>query len=239
MYPYGFSFIIPAYNEEANIVDCIISIKAELQRNPHIPAEIIVVDNNSTDRTAEVVRGMGVKLIQESKKGVVHARQSGANAAKYQYLANIDADNRLPNGWLSVCNEYTKTDLVAWSGPLKYAGASELVDIGGDIFYFMARVAHRIVGPTLQGGNYVIRKDALEAMGGYDTSYEFYGEDTRTAVLASKQGRVKLIPEMWIWSSPRRLEQQGLFKTVGIYTANYLSTTLLNKKVTKTYKDFR
>lgn len=239
MYPYGFSFIIPAYNEEANIIECIASIQAELDRHPDIPAEIIVIDNNSTDKTAELARGMGVTVLKEERKGVVFARQAGSDAARYLFLANIDADNRVPTGWLDVANDLTRTNYVAWSGPLRYYGASKVVDVGGDIFYFLARLAHKIVGPTLQGGNYVIRKDTLESMGGYDTSYEFYGEDTRTAVLAAEHGKIKLVPDMWIWSSARRLNQQGITKTVGLYTANYISTTLLNKKLSSKYKDFR
>jgi glycosyltransferase involved in cell wall biosynthesis len=236
----GFSFIIPAYNEAENIAECIKSIQREIARHPTINNEIIVVDNDSTDDTAAIARQFDVKIVFEPRKGVVWARQTGSKAAKYTHLANIDADNRLPSCWMDRAIVLAKQDYVAFSGPLVYDGAPKWLNIGADIFYVFARMAHHVIGPTLQGGNYVIKKEIFEQMGGYDTSIDFYGEDTRTAQLASKYGKIKLEPELWILSSPRRMLGQGVFKTVMVYIKNYLLVSFSrHRSVTREYVDYR
>jgi hypothetical protein len=76
-------------------------------------------------------------------------------------------------------------------------------------------------------------------MGGYDVNYEFYGEDTNTAVMMKKYGKVKLVPNLWIYSSPRRIQEQGLFRTMYLYITSYFAVALFNKKVFTEYKDYR
>lgn len=237
---YGISFIIPCYNEEKNIERCIRSIQTEANRCYGIPWEIIVVDNNCTDKTVEIAKKLGVKIVEQPTKGIVHARQKGTEQAKYEFIANIDADNTMRKGWLPVAVfNIQKPGVVAISGPLVYEGVSKLFQFGSDTFYLFARLFHYIAGPTLQGGNYVIRKSAWEKMGGYDVDYEFYGEDTNTAIMMKKFGKVKLVSQLWIYSSPRRIKEQGLFKTMYYYITSYFAVALFGKKVFTEYKDYR
>lgn len=237
---YGISFIVPCYNEEKNIERCVKSIQEEANRVVGVPYEIIVVDNNCTDRTAEIVRSLGVKVVEQPIKGIVHARQKGTEHAKYEYVANIDADNTMRKGWIPVAMfNITKPGVVACSGPLVYDGVSKMFQFGSDLFYVFARLFHILVGPTLQGGNYVIRKSVWKKMGGYDVEYEFYGEDSNTAVMMKKYGKVKLVPQLWIYSSPRRIREQGLFKTMYYYIGSYFAVALFGKKVFTEYKDYR
>ena len=71
------SFVIPAYNEENYVGNCISSIQNELERSSR-EAEIIVIDNASTDKTAEAAKKhKNVRVINEPIKGLVHARQRG------------------------------------------------------------------------------------------------------------------------------------------------------------------
>jgi len=237
---YGVSVVVPCYNEEKNIERCITSIQKEASRCFGIPWEIIVVDNNCTDKTAEIARAKGVKVVEQPIKGIVHARQKGTEHAKYEFVANIDADNTMRKGWLPVAvYNIQKPGVVACSGPLMYEGVSKTFQFGSDVFYLFARLFHRIAGPTLQGGNYIIRRSVWEKMGGYDVNYEFYGEDTNTAAMMSKHGKVKLVPQLWIYSSPRRIQEQGLFKTMYLYITSYFAVALFNKKVFTEYKDYR
>ncbi len=65
------------------------------------PDEVIVVDNNSNDATAEIARSYKfVRLLRESRQGVVFARDCGFNAAKSSLLGRIDADTVLPPDWV-------------------------------------------------------------------------------------------------------------------------------------------
>ncbi len=86
-----FSFIIPALNEEDLIAECINSIK----RQKKVVGEIIMVDNGSKDKTAEIAKKLGCKVVKEEKRGVSHARNKGAKLAKGDILCFIDADGVL------------------------------------------------------------------------------------------------------------------------------------------------
>ena len=96
----GISFVIPCYNEEKYIRDCIHSIRREASSLPHY--EIIVVDNNCTDQTVLIAMQEGVTVVSERQKGVVFARQKGYETAQYNLIANIDADSRLCEGWIDI-----------------------------------------------------------------------------------------------------------------------------------------
>jgi glycosyltransferase involved in cell wall biosynthesis len=243
------SFVVPCYNEQDSIKQCLESIYDEM--NKYIDQyEIIIVDNGSTDKTIQRVREFIIthssqnywpsfRVCHEPRKGIVYARTAGADAARGKWIANIDADNRLPAGWyFNAKLNMIKPDVVAFSGPLEFEDVNFAVTVANRVFYAVAQIFH-IFWPTLQGGNYVIRKDVFKKMGGYDLSYKFYGEDTRTAVLAADHGKVRLDRNMWIHSSPRRLKGQGYFNTAWKYTINYLSVNILGKNVTPEYKDFR
>lgn len=95
--PKTLSIIIPAYNEERLIGVCLDAIAA--QTVP--PDEVIVVDNNSTDRTAEIAGSYPfVRVIQEKKQGIVFARNAGYNATECDIIGRIDADVTMPPGWV-------------------------------------------------------------------------------------------------------------------------------------------
>src|SRR5579875_2922558 len=131
------SFVLPAYNEEAYLPACIESILAEL-RGLDVQAEIIVVNNASTDRTREVALSYpGVRLVDEPRKGLTHARQAGFEASSGELIANVDSDSRLPHGWVRrVLDEFTqRPEMLALSGPLVYYDLSPMRSFLVRVFY--------------------------------------------------------------------------------------------------------
>lgn len=235
---FNVSFVIPAYNEALIIGATIDAIIAAVGRDVH--AEIIVVDNASTDDTYNVAACHPVRVIQEPRKGITNARQAGYMAAKYPWIACIDADTIIPPGWLDRARSGVGDPrVVAVTGPLRYLGLSPLVLAGIDLFYVGARVLHHTVGATIQGGNCLIKRSALDMVGGFDTSIEFYGEDTRTASLLSTVGKVKNDPKLWAYSSSRRLQEQGIMNTAWTYAVNYMAVSLKGKPATREYEDYR
>src|ERR1039458_2768165 len=114
------SLIICAYNEEKYIGRC---LKSVLNHAPDNLLEVLVVNNASTDKTAEIAaRYPGVRVIDESSKGLTKARQRGLMEAKGDLLAFVDADSQMPQNWFSIVNkEFTKDPNLAFlSGPYIY-----------------------------------------------------------------------------------------------------------------------
>ena len=104
--PLTLSIVIPAYNEENHLKTCLDSIAAQIDR----PEEVIVVDNNSTDKTALIAQSYPfVTLLKEPRQGVVFARDKGFNAAKSQIIGRIDADSVLPPDWVTKVKEFYET----------------------------------------------------------------------------------------------------------------------------------
>lgn len=231
------SFIIPCYNEENYIRDCIKSIK---KASSNIDYEIIVVDNNCTDNTSNIARDEDVIVVTEERKGVVFARQTGYENAKYDLIANIDADSRIPENWVDVALKNIQSEnIAAVTGPLVYDDASIWLRIATRFYYYIAYISNLFIGVFLQGGNCLIKKKYLDELNGYDTTIAFYGEDTMTAKRLYKYGKIKLVMNLNLYSSSRRLQKQGVLKTTWLYMINYLYITFKNKSYTKDYKDFR
>lgn len=244
---YKLSFVIPAYNEEAYIGDCLTSILRERARKNY-DIEIIVVNNASTDATAAVAHSFpGVRVVDEPHKGLVYARRAGFLASTGDLIANVDADTILPSGWIAkVMEEFGDTpNLVALSGPFIYYDLSHAKNILIRNYYYMgffAYLVHRYimrVGSLLQGGNFVVRRWALEKIGGYNLAIDFYGEDTDLARRLHYVGPVKFTFKLPMYASGRRLVAEGLF-TMGIrYPLNYFWTIFFKKPFTKEYIDIR
>jgi len=241
------AFVIPAYNEELLIADCLKSIIRETE-NSGARVEIIVVNNASTDKTGEIARSFPqVIVVDESKKGLVHARHAGFEASSSELVANIDADTQLPKGWIrTVITTFEKCpDLVALSGPYVYhdmAWYNRALVRGFYYFAYLAYLLNRFVfriGSMIQGGNFVFKRSAWNKAGGFDRSIAFYGEDTDVAIRLHKVGQVKWTFKLPMYTSGRRLEEEGVFKTAGIYTLNYLWVTFFGKPYTKNYNDVR
>lgn len=91
------SIVIPAYNEEENILKTLCSL-ANTSTRHHI--EVIVVDNNSKDKTEELIKATGVTYVFEGRQGITIARNSGLAVAKGKYLINADADTIYPPSWI-------------------------------------------------------------------------------------------------------------------------------------------
>ncbi|BEG98798.1 glycosyltransferase family 2 protein [Bacteroides sedimenti] len=87
------SVVVIAHNEEKHILSCLWSLS---ENKCGFPIEIIVINNNSTDRTTEILDMIGVKWYNEPNKGPGHARQCGLNHARGKYYLCIDADTIYP-----------------------------------------------------------------------------------------------------------------------------------------------
>ncbi len=241
------SFVVPAFNEEAYIRRSLLSIRREI-RHAGCDAEVIVVNNASTDATRELAASFeGVTVIDEPVRGLVQARSAGYRAATGELLANIDADTVLPRDWLiKVLREFSRNGrLVAVSGPYVYYDISVRSNVIVRLFYYLGYLFYILnrhvfrVGSMMQGGNFVVRRDALEAIGGFNGAFSFYGEDTELARRLSAVGEVKFTFDMPALSSGRRLIGEGIVRTGLRYSMNFIWASFFGRPFTEEWVDVR
>ena len=90
-----YSIIIPAYNEEDYLAATLTALKQATSETT-LNGEIIVVDNNSSDNTAEIAKEHGTKVIFETINQISRARNTGAKEAQGRYIIFVDADTIIP-----------------------------------------------------------------------------------------------------------------------------------------------
>jgi glycosyltransferase involved in cell wall biosynthesis len=241
------SFVVPAYNEEALIGSCLAAIQAEIART-RCPAEIIVVNNGSTDATRQIASSFaGVIIVDEPQRGLVQARRAGCLAANGKLIANIDADTVLSEGWLrtAIAEFEHNPNLVALSGPFIHYDLPRSAQWVAALFYRIAFIVYLLmrfvfrVGSMIQGGNFIISKKGLDAAGGFNSDFQFYGEDTELARRMSQVGSVKFSFALPAFSSGRRFAAEGLFRVGCRYATNYLWTILFKHPFSANWLDFR
>lgn len=241
------SFVVPAFNEEAYIGDCLESILKQTEEMRD-STEIIVVNNASTDRTRDVAaRYPGVRVIDEPRKRLTFARQAGFLASTGSIIANVDSDSRLPPGWVArVLKEFRSNPrLAGFSGPFIYYDLTPQQRRLVKIFYLLGWVTHMVnkhilhVGAMMQGGNFVCSRWALEKIGGFNVDISFYGEDTDIARRLNAVGDVVFSFDLKMYSSARRLKHEGMFKMAARYSVNYFWTTFFKRPFTNDHIDIR
>jgi glycosyltransferase involved in cell wall biosynthesis len=108
------SIVIPVYNEERHIKACLDAIAVQTV----MPNEVIVVDNNCTDKTVEIARSYPfVKLLKEPNQGRGWARTAGFNASTCDILGRIDADSMIAPNWVErVLDDFADPDVAGLTG---------------------------------------------------------------------------------------------------------------------------
>jgi glycosyltransferase involved in cell wall biosynthesis len=201
-----------------------------------------VIDNASTDNTSqEALKYPGVRVVRENTKGLTRARQCGYRNAKGELLAYIDADTRMPEGWVSktLLAFERDTRLACLSGPYVYYDIPDRDSVVVRIWNSIAVIMSKVIGYAVTGGNFVIKRQILDKMKGFDTTIEFYGEDTNIARRAHQFGIVRFKKDFFMYTSGRRFKDQGLLKTGSLYLRNFFSEVLYHKPADQEYKDYR
>ena len=230
------SFIIPAYNEENYIGKCLESIISE-SKNAPIETEVIVVNNASTDGTKQIAQSFpGVIIIDERRKGVSFARQAGFLASSGDCIAYIDADSQLISGWIATATKkFSKKNVVAVSGPAVFQDLPVATNLIIRTVYYLGYIS----GSFAIGANLLIKKSALQNIGGINTAFEFYGDDADLAKRLSKIGRVIFNFNLPVYTSGRRFKQEGLLTMGWKYQINYIWALVFKKPFDKTHIDVR
>lgn len=236
------SIVIPAYNEEKYLPRCLDSLQHHVTGDDRL-LEVIVVDNASTDQTAQVASQYPfAKVVAEPRKGLPWARQKGLLSAQGDLLAYIDADTEVSDGWLGAIYEHftDNHELVCLSGPAYYFDLDPWQDkITHFYWHYLARPAYKMMGYMVTAANFTVKRETLERIGGFDPTVSFYGDDTNLARRLSEAGKVLFDNNFRVYTSGRRLKAQGTIKTGAIYAASYVSEALFKRPIVKHYDDIR
>lgn len=155
------SVVVPALDDSLMLARCLGALAAQTR-----PAdEVLVVDNGSTDDTADVARAAGARVITEPLRGIFPATSAGFDAAAGEIIARLDADSVPPADWLARVEEAFESDpeLDFLSGPGDFYGSTRLVHwtaemlyIGGYVWFVGLVLGH----PPLFGSNLAMRAEA-------------------------------------------------------------------------------
>ena len=207
-YDAGVSVLICTYNRLPLLRQLIDTIRPQLPVD--YPLEIVVVDNNSSDRTAAFARGLAESdpafvYLFEGRQGLSHARNAGARAARYEFLLYLDDDALLPPHYLpTLGRRLAEQQPDFFGGPLyplyldpRPPWFPESLEIRkkADRSGF-----HNSI--VLTGANYGVRRPVLQMAGGFDPDYGMTG------------GRVGMLEERLVIETYRRMtppERQKIY----------------------------
>jgi glycosyltransferase involved in cell wall biosynthesis len=211
------SIIVPAFNEERYIGITLDSIKQAqllLLNEKGVPAEIIVVDNDSTDSTASMARSFDAEVFNEPTHNVAKVRNVGASRASGDILVFVDADVVVPESLLCRIYEAMSNELcLGGAVDTNYLPAKYLVKV----YLRMWRLVGRFAGMA-QGATQFCRKDIYASLNGYDETL-YMGEDVdfywRLKRFAKRRhGSVQFIGDIQVSPSSRRFDEWFLWRTL-------------------------
>lgn len=216
------SVVIPAYNEEDYLADCLTAVKNQTLA----PHEIIVVDNNSTDNTAAIARSFaGVKIVFQETAGIAAARDAGFNTACGDIIVRTDADTRPDTDWLARTVHILSEDVQAVTGPIYYYDlpAQKLFKLLG--IYIQTKLAgSRGRAKFLAGANMAIRRDTWRAVTSKVCRQNNIHEDLDLAIHLILGGyTIGYDQSMRVATSARRLrgDSQDFYKYMKAYASTY------------------
>lgn len=216
------SVVIPAYNEEQNIQRC---LEGFVLQKTSQPFEVILVDNNSTDRTVETARQfeskIPLRIVEEKEKGRGHARATGFKVAKGDIILSTDADAIVPPTWIEDMSHAFKDPIVAAvTGPGKMIDASRFKNTLATLTLPLAMHLYALLHRHhwLSGFNFGIRKDIYEKSGGFKAINGL--EDIDLGFRVRKVGKIQYRP-IWVYMSGRRFKG-SVVKGVGNYAKGYV-----------------
>ena len=198
-----FSVVIPAFNEEFYLRDCLESLAKQDFAGPF---QVIVVDNNSSDRTSEVARCAGAIVIAESVPGVCQARQAGTEIASGEIIVSADADCVYEPEWLSRIDDWFRNnpDGIGVGGPCFFFDGPRWGLLVQKMLFGAVALVQRCKGPVLYitATNFAFKKVGWP---GYDTRLAQGGDELDLLRRLRSRGRVAFDMDNPAGTSARRM----------------------------------
>jgi glycosyltransferase involved in cell wall biosynthesis len=197
------SVVIPTFNEEKLLGRCLESLQKQTEK----PFEIIVVDNNSTDRTATIAKEMGARVISEKQQGISFARNAGFNAARGDIIARLDADTTAVPNWIERIKKDIETDgKDAVFGPAYYLDLPAKIQFSHlPSIYFFELIKAILKKNMLFGLNMALKRSLWEKVKDQlCMDDKVVHEDFDLAIHLWKYGKIEFDKDLRVKTSPRR-----------------------------------
>jgi glycosyltransferase involved in cell wall biosynthesis len=208
------SIVMPVYNEEENLVHTLYSLS---KLNLNYPTELIVINNNSTDKTQHILDTLGVKSFFQARQGISYTRQLGLEMAKGTYHLCVDGDSIYHPSWLNdfVKHLEDKKNSVVYGSyhfiPLyglsrrKYFALYEIVTRS---YYKLRRINKEYL--NVLGFNFGFRTEDGKKVGGFNISRPRWS-DGWMAMTLQELGKIKYVRSEGtrVWTTARRINADG------------------------------
>ena len=180
-----YSIIIPAYNEAEQLPPTLSAVRTSMAASV-LQGECIVVDNNSSDSTAETARLHGADLVVfEPFNQIARARNAGAQASKGRYLVFIDADTRItPTILLQALHLLSNGQCVGGGAVVHFEGEVSAIGQFGIKFWEFLSISTQ----TAAGSFLFCLQEAYQSVGGFDERL-FASEEIRLSKQLKRWGR--------------------------------------------------
>lgn len=203
------SFIIPAHNEERLLGGTLAAIDLAA-RALGIRAEVIVVDDASTDRTAAIARDCGARVVSVDVRQIAAARNAGAKAATGTALVFVDADTIVTRDAVGAALAALRSGAVGGGCAFRFDGR---VPLYGRVLTAVATPLYRLL--RLASGCFLFcTRAAFDAAGGFDETL-FAAEETAMSQALGRQGRFVVLREA-VTTSGRKLRAYSGREVVGV-----------------------
>lgn len=164
------SFVVPAHNEERLLGATLESIHRSARAVAE-PYEIVVADDASTDRTAEIARLHGARVVGIARRQISATRNAGAGAATGDMLIFVDADTQVSEGVVAAAVHAMRNGAVGGGTSIRFDG---IVPLYARMLLPLLRLAFRLTR-TAAGCFLFCTREAFTAVGGFDETY--YGAE--------------------------------------------------------------
>lgn len=179
-----YSLIVPAYNEESLLPATLRALRREMD-GVDGAGEIIVVDNNSSDRTAAIAAEGGARVVSEPVNQISRARNAGARVARGRYLIFVDADTVPSHGLLRQALHNLQNGRCCGGGALVSFEGTE-PGFGRRLGELIVKVTH---GLGVAGACFIYcSREAFEAIGGFSETV-YVGEEIWVSRALRRWGR--------------------------------------------------
>ncbi|MDD5457421.1 MAG: glycosyltransferase family 2 protein [Candidatus Margulisbacteria bacterium] len=230
------SIIVPAYNEEKSIGKTLEGLKNQSYKD----LEIIVIDNNSKDKTSEIAKQHVDKVYLETQQGYIYAVIRGAKEASGELITFCDADTVYPRDWAekAVKPFMKNSKVVAVYGTCATFDSGKISSFFNYLGYTVFLMVSRTLGlDNTSGFNFIMRKSAYDKVGGYDPAYKKMSPDIELGKRLKITGNIKFLPSLKVSSSIRRFKEKGKIKTFFMFAKAWWSM-LRNKLPDVDYAEY-